>query len=193
MKFQKLFSEELNEIKEHKIRVGLLSLSLFISIIFLITNLEEEVNAIESPKQIEKPVEEKRTTVKNETKSIKIAGLEKSIKDVELQNPFKSDLIKEVKEEEKQQSQIQEKVISQPRIEDKTQTILILKGTAISGDKKMAIIKCGILKSNSEDKNQIDTLTVKVGDEVAGRKIIDIDKKFVAFDNGERLYLNNEN
>ena len=60
---------------------------------------------------------------------------------------------------------------------------LTLKGTAISGDKKMAIIQ------KSYDKNKSESHMLKLGDEINGKKIIDIGRNFIIFDDGEYLYL----
>ena len=72
-----------------------------------------------------------------------------------------------------------------------------LKGIAINDDTKMAIIQIihGDVTKNdkksqkSKDKSNTESLIVSLGDEVNGRRIIDIGKDFVTFDDGKRLYL----
>lgn len=67
-----------------------------------------------------------------------------------------------------------------PKTEPSKET-LTLKGTAISGDNKRAMILRGD-----------ETLFLTIGDEISGRKISDITADFVTFDNGERVYLQKE-
>ena len=58
---------------------------------------------------------------------------------------------------------------------------IILTGTAISGEVKMAMFL--------RDK---ETLFLTVGEEVGGKKISDISAEFVTFEDGERVYLQKE-
>lgn len=58
---------------------------------------------------------------------------------------------------------------------------VVLTGVAISGETKMAMIL--------RDK---ETLFLTVGEEIGGRKIIDITPEFVTLDDGERVYMQKE-
>ena len=58
---------------------------------------------------------------------------------------------------------------------------LTLTGTAISGDSKTAMIMRGK-----------ETLFVTLGEEIDGRRIVDITSDFVSFDDGERIFLRKE-
>ena len=58
---------------------------------------------------------------------------------------------------------------------------LTLTGTAISGDSKTAMIMRGK-----------ETLFVTLGEEIDGRRIVDITSDFVSFDDGERIFLQKE-
>ena len=58
---------------------------------------------------------------------------------------------------------------------------IILTGTAISGDNKIAMFLRGD-----------ETLFLTVGEEIGGRKIYEISPDFVTFDNGERVYFQKE-
>lgn len=58
---------------------------------------------------------------------------------------------------------------------------LTLTGTAISGDNKTAMILRGK-----------ETLFVTLGEEIDGRRIVDITPDFVSFDDGERIFLRKE-
>ena len=224
-KLQEFYHKELNEIKQHKTRFGAIAASLVFSLmVFSFTNGEEEIKEaveIEPPKAV---ANADKTLSKSETNSklTRIAGLEKASEDVGLTNPFKVD--------------VNESPVNEPKTENKLPTItpafnpptqlpksieskepakkivLILKGTAISGDKKIAIIYRRIVDKNkfkdinnksdndsknklnsTKDENEIESLMLTLGDEVDGKIIIEIGKDSVIFDNGERLYLQKGN
>ena len=58
--------------------------------------------------------------------------------------------------------------------------IQIIHGDVTKDDKK---------SKSSKDKNNTESLIVSLGDEVNGRRIINIEKNFVTFDDGQKLYL----
>ena len=39
------------------------------------------------------------------------------------------------------------------------------------------------------DKSKSESLLINIGDEIEGRRIVNIDKDFVVFDNGHTLYI----
>ena len=96
-KLRRLYNRELSEIKQHKVRLGILAASVVVSlVIFAFANDEEKVNAtpeVEVPKVVE-PKDNVKSVAKNEktSKFTKIAGLDKAAKGVELINPFKVDV-----------------------------------------------------------------------------------------------------
>lgn len=61
----------------------------------------------------------------------------------------------------------------------------ILRGTAIHGDNKTALIQKIIPDENSID----DTLILKTGDVIGGRRVVDISADSVTFDDGAQLRL----
>jgi len=69
-------------------------------------------------------------------------------------------------------------VVIQPPEPPTPREPLTLTGTAISGDNKTAMI----LRGN-------ETLFVTTGEEIDGRRIVDITPEFVTFDDGERIFL----
>ena len=208
-KLQEFYHKELNEIKQHKTRFGILAASLVFSLmVFAFTNGEEEIKEaveIEPPKAVandDKPLSKSETN----SKLTRIAGLEKASEDVELVNPFKVDVnespVNEPKTENKlptitpafnPPTQLPKSIESKEPAE---KVVLILKGTAISGDKKMAIIQRGISNKTdskdsqiSNDKAKMESFLLNLGDEIDGRRIIEINRNFIVFDNNEYLYL----
>lgn len=71
-------------------------------------------------------------------------------------------------------------IIEPPKPEPPKEQI-ILTGTAISGDNKTAMFLRGS-----------ETVFLTVGEEIGGRKISDITSDFVTFDDGERIYFQKE-
>ena len=153
----------------------------------------------------------------NASRSTQVLGLSRASEDVSLVNPFKSDLPKPtpvienkppVKNEplptpalpvQNDLTDIPEPPQELPvnnldldlesEVELEPVTILILKGTAISGDKKMAIIQIGTPNTNENKNQNLETRIVKIGDAIEGRIITDIEKDFILFDDGQRLNL----
>ena len=75
--------------------------------------------------------------------------------------------------------------------------MLTLKGTAISDDKKLAVVRREVVTSNNKSDDQPDDRSnsqpenrlLKIGEAIDGRKVVDIGKDYVAFEDGERLEL----
>ena len=207
-KIKDFYYRELNEIREHKTRLGAIMTSLVASLmIFTFTSNEEDAKITsdtETPKAVVK-TDNKAKNNETNSKLTRIAGLEKASEGVELINPFKVD----VKESQVAESKSENKpVMNAPAFNPPKPTapikadepfekiILTLKGTAISGDKKMAIIQRSTVDKNnsknsktSKDNSKQESFILSLGDEVDGRKIIDIDKFSVTFDDGYRLYI----
>lgn len=151
----------------------------------------------------------------NNSRSTQVLGLSRASEDVSLVNPFKSDLPKPtpvienkppVKNEplptpalpvqndltdipEPPQELPVNNLDLESEVEPEPATILILKGTAISGDKKMAIIQIGTHNTNDNKNQNLETRIVKIGDTIEGRIITDIEKDFILFNDGQRLNL----
>ena len=208
-RFLKIYDKEINEIKQNKKRFGVIIVTLMTSLLmFTFTNNDDEIvstSEVETPKATAKAEDENSAKSKGTAKLTKIAGLEKATEDVKLVNPFKVDVqepkVAEFKTENKP-------VINTPAFnppkptmpiktdESSEKIVFTLKGIAISGDKKMAIIQRSTAdKNNSKDtKSSTDTSTqesfiLNLGDEVAGRRIVEIDKFSVTFDDGYKLYI----
>ena len=198
---KKFLERERDEIIQHKQRFIAIIVAFVASIIciFAFNTDEETTTQSTDPKKVVETADNKPVQ-KSKNKSVErksILGLDKIVAENEIVNPFKVDIEKppEVKNSE---IKTDVKTINQPTLsiknvlpKDEEKIILTLNGTAISGDKKMAIIQRNIVnKHNSKDeKKQIESLLLNVGDSVDGRKIIDIGKNFIAFDDGQKLYI----
>ena len=198
-----LIDSELVELREHRRRVGFLLTALFVCLIILALDNEEapppaaQIAEDEPATAPVKPVEriDRRT---------EIIGLARASEDVELINPFAVDLPKPPPEPlivpltappppprlSVPPSPVESKSFEPP--EPPLRVMLTLKGTAISDDKKLAIVHREIL-SNKETENQSDDRSKKyvlaIGEAIEGRKVVDIGKDYVAFEDGERLEL----
>ena len=205
---RKIYDREFSEIKQHKKRFGAIIASLVVSLLlFAFTDNEEPVKAtpdIETAKVVE-PKKNAKTAANNEIKSKfkNVAGLEKVSENADIINPFKVDIEKPPKNKTENKSiEVPAPVFTPPALpeapaQNKTaepveKVVLILKGVAISGDKKMAIIQRGTNindkdSKTSEGKNSAESFLLSLGDEIDGRRIIDISKDSITFDNGHKL------
>lgn len=215
-KLKKFLDREIAEIKEHKNRLIAMAIaSLILSGVLLFSGNEEasEIAKNENPPSVEKVAPKNRTEKKSEPRFKSIKGLERAAAEMEIINPFKVDIEKPQEPANKEtESELENKPLevepvpkkpvdtpnykeSDKSIEPKDKVVLILKGTAISGDKKMAIIQRNIEskndspKSKSSNDNKSKSMMLKIGDKIDDKQIISIDKNFVIFDDGECLYL----
>ena len=206
------WAKEVNEIMQNKLRFGLIVASLVASVaIFVFTYSEAEVTTTvddESPKvaaasndkSISNKTSVKGKSDKSTSKVTSITGLEKALEGGELINPFKSDLVKPPIEAKSPKPVIiptpqTPKPVPIKTVEISDKIVLILKGTAISGDKKMAIIQRSVVNeknpkdSKAKDSSKSESLLLNIGDEVEGRRIVDIGKDSVTFEDGHKLHL----
>ena len=225
---KKFLDREISEIKEHKNRLIVLAAASVIAAgVFILNGTDEEkaagVSEKEKPISVEK-ASKNRTEKKSEPKFTSIKGLEKAAAEVDVINPFKVDIAKSQESVDKKaesKSDIKPAEVnpvpaisvvtpvntkeSNKSIEPKEKVVLILKGTAISGDKKMAIIQRNNNnsskskpsnnendKANKTDKSKVENFILNVGDKIDDRQIINIDKNSVTFDDGQKLYLQEE-
>ena len=216
----KFLDRELKEIRKNKRRIlTLFACVLFAIGIFVFANSGEKIdnNSNEAvPKVDTKKLNDKSNSdKKTESKLTAIKGLERAAANVELINPFKVDIQnpapvvdnKPVEAAKVPPTPTIAPVISPTQsaqtenTEPKEKIILILKGTAISGDKKMAVIQREIIKNhkskednepkdpqNKTSNNKIESYQLSIGDEIDGKIILDIGRNFIVFDNDEFLY-----
>ena len=202
---QEFLDNELAELREHKRRIALLLFSLFGLLTVVIFDGAEPVresSVEEVPITSEPRVEKKSMPVKD--RRTEIIGLAKASEDVKLINPFAVDLPKPPPEPiiipiasppppppttlkpkpalEKKSIEKLESPPSAPRV------MLTLKGTAISDDKKIAVVHREIVSTEDKSGN-VESRLLKIGESLDGRKVVDIGKNFVEFEDGKRLEL----
>ena len=207
-RLKEFYDREINEIMHNKLRFGCI-VATFVSAIalFAFTDTETEVTEAsdnESPKVAtasnDKSNSDKtsdKSSDKPASKVTNITGLERASEGGELINPFKSDLVKppiETKSPKPESIPIPQMPKSAPikttDISDKV--VLTLKGTAISGDKKMAIIQRCVIKSKGtkdSENPKLESIMVKIGDKIDNHIVVDIGKNFIVFDDGRHLSL----
>ena len=183
---KKFLSRELDELKQNKIRVIALIACLIVALIFLIADDSsggEKIVLDDAP-----PV--------TKDLPVKVLPVEKSPDGVTIVLGANADallIVDPFADEEKPQPPpapqpspptpplpvIPSPVTIQPppQIEQPREQF-ILTGTAISGNNKTAMF----LRDN-------ETLFKTIGDELGGRRIVDITADFVTLDNNERIYL----
>ena len=200
------YYREINEIKQNKLRFGAIVAALAASVaLFFITDTETEVTAAadsESSKVIaavnDDPLDDKPSnkdkSEKPASKVTSITGLERASEVEGLINPFKSDLATppvEKKFTEPPAIPLPPSIPTPAKTVDAdSQVVLILKGTAISGDKKMAIIqRSTTTKDKTKDQFHSESVMLNLGDTFEGRRIVSIGRNFIAFDDGQYLYV----
>ncbi|MBQ9480333.1 MAG: hypothetical protein IJU71_12385 [Selenomonadaceae bacterium] len=203
-----LLDSELVELREHRRRVGFLLTALFVCLIILALDNEE------APPPAAQLVEDEPATapvkpVERIDRRTEIIGLARASEDVELINPFAVDLPKPPPEPlivpitappppprlSVPPSTVESKSFEPP--EPPLRVMLTLKGTAISDDKKLAVVRREVVTSNNKSDDQPDDRSnsqpenrlLKIGEAIDGRKVVDIGKDYVAFEDGERLEL----
>ena len=207
-KLRSFYEQELNEIKQHKLRFGLIAASLAASIVLFFFFEEDNESATVSNDAAPKVVSVTKDTAsinskevhKTTSKVTEVIGLKRASADAELINPFKVDII-DSKPPTIQPPAVVPTVPTLPLQQTKTpepdrQIVLILKGTAISGNRKMAIIQRSVVGKNSskdsedsKNKDKSESMMLSLGDIIDGRRIVDISRDFITFDDGHDLYI----
>ncbi len=178
------WQQNLKEIRENKLRFSMLLIALALVLILALSNSEsgEEISLTEPP-QIE--TAEEFVPVSNANV---IVALGADSGDLLVQNPFKAEpeiepppaeILPPIPEIPSQPEIIIPQIVAQD--EPKSAEKFILRGTAIIGGTKSALIQ----KNSSEDN-----LIVKIGDTLSGKIIIDIAQDSLTFDDGSTMILN---
>lgn len=198
-KLKNFWQKDLNELKENPLRFGGLLICFIAAVaLFFSDDGGEQVNISENPVPVENV--ETPAPVANDTKVIAVKNAKNSSDDKNItvvlganseelivHDPFK------VPQKEKIETlppaeipTVQPVIIppvaqEQPKLSEK----FILRGTAIVGYKKSALIQM-----ISNDKNSAaENLILEIGDTLGGKKIIDISQDFLTFDDGEILFI----
>ena len=207
-----LLDSELIELREHRRRVAFLLTALFV--LAVIAMLDDN----DAPQPSAKLVDDTSAAVDEPSvdpiettdRRTEIMGLAKAAEDVQLINPFAVDLPKPPPEPlvvpivappppprlsapavaDTRAVEIQQPVeMPEPPLK----VMLTLKGTAISDDKKLAVVRREVVTSKDKSDERLDDRTenrlLKIGEAIDGHKVVEIGKDFVAFDDGERLEL----
>ena len=178
--FEKFLKNEIEELRQNKIRLIGLGICLIFAIGFALWNYfdtGEEIILNENP-----ATEGKKSSVQKVTseKITKVIGANSDI--LFVKNPFYVEKI--VEEQKIEPIKIEKKIIEPEKVEKipEVEEKFILLGTAITTEEKSALIQH---KINSATEN----LFLTIGDEIGGKKIIDIAEDFLILEDGEKLYL----
>lgn len=182
---KKLLSSDLEEIKQHKIRVIALGVCAVALLIFVTVdeNSGEEIN-LNEPTEISKPVAKDLPVTKD--LPAKPLPVEKNSEGVTLVMGANADALTVgnpfLGEEKINPPKPATPILIQPPAipQAKSKEKISLTGTAISGGNKTAMFL--------RDK---ETIFLTIGDELNGRRIVDITPDFVTFADGGRVYVQN--
>ncbi|MBR0061901.1 MAG: hypothetical protein IJP68_10535 [Selenomonadaceae bacterium] len=185
---KEILRRELDELKQNKIRVGILAACVVILLIVWITDGsdgEEIVLTDEPPLTKDLPI--KTLPVAKSPDGVKII-LGATADRLFIGDPFavEEKVAPEPPPTPKPTPPLPKIpppsiIIEPPPEPEKPKEKIILTGTAISGDNKTAMFLRGD-----------ETLFLTIGEEIGGRKISEISPDFVTFDNGERIYFQKE-
>ena len=187
--FERIWQENLREIRENKVRFAAICILFAVAVIlFLADDGGEDIILTENPVPVEnvetagnvdataKIVTVKNSPVSNANENIKIV-LGANSDGLFVRDPFK------VPPKEKE---ITPPVIVQPVAQvQNPKEKFILRGTAIIGANKTALIQ----KIDGDKKSSEENFILGIGDNLNGKKIIDIAADSVFLDDGEILYL----
>ena len=187
--FKKFLERELDELKKNKVRAAALGVCfVVVLILWLIDDNSggEEINLNEPTKIVEnKPPATKDLPVVNLPAEKSVDGvtlvLGANADPLFIGDPFAGEeKTKPPKVSTPPPIVIQPPPATPPKIPEqpKPQEKIILTGTAISGANKTAMFLRGK-----------ETLFLTVGEEIGGKKISDITPDFVAFEDGERVFI----
>ncbi len=202
-KLKNFWQKDLNELKENPLRFGglLICFIAAVALFFSDDSGGEQVNIAENPAPVEN-VENVETPapVANDKKVVAVKNAKNSSADKNItvvlganseelvvHDPFKVPQKEKIETPSPAEIPTVQPVIippvaqEQPKLSEK----FILRGTAIVGYKKSALIQM-----ISNDKNSAaENLILEIGDTLGGKKIIDISQDFLTFDDGEILFI----
>ena len=198
-KLQNFWQNDLKEIKESPVRFGGLLICFIATIILFFTDDGggEEINLSENPAPVEtvenvsgdkKIVPVKIAATSDADKNITVV-LGANSDSLYIHDPFKVHVEEKIEEPSPVEIPTVQPVIIAPPppvAQDSIKPVvkIFLRGTAVIGDKKSALIQI-----ISDKDSAAENLILEIGDNLDGKKIIDINQEFVTFDNGENLPL----
>lgn len=182
---KKLLSHELDELKENKIRAGALGVCFAVLLIFWVADDNsdgEEIVLDESP-PLTKDLPVKQLPVTKSPDGVTLV-LGANANALFIGDPFAFEEKPKAQPPQPLPKIPEPPVVIQPPPEPKAEPPkepITLTGTAISGNSKTAMFLRGK-----------ETLFLTVGEEIDGRRIVDITPEFVTFASGECVYLQRE-
>lgn len=186
------WQDNLAEIRENKIRFGAILTCLIVAVIFALadsTAADTEI-PVETPPPVEVPADKpiQPAAVPTASENLKVVfGANSS--ELYVSDPFTAPVV-EIPEpapppvpEPELPAELPPVPVEIPAAPKESTETFALKGTAITGDFKTAIIH----KISGGDKAQ--NLVVSVGDTLGNRRVVDITASFVALDDGSQINL----
>lgn len=201
-KLQDFWQSQIAEIKENKIRFAAVFTCFVIVVILFLTDENsdgEEINLSENPAPVETPANTENITAGKKiitVKNVSVSNANKNITAVigansdnlYVADPFKVPPKPKIEPPPEISVEIPV-VITQPPVAQVPIILnekFILRGTAIIGKKKSALIQKIIPdEKNSDEEN----LILEIGDTLNGKKIIDINQESLTLDDGSKLFI----
>ena len=195
---KKFFKAQLEEVRENKLRFGLLAVTCIVAIIFAVydsleSGEEIDLDAPQKVAQVETPVKDIPSTNKTvAVSSDKVkAVIGANADEVFVYDPFKNpkppakvEMPVEVEKKNLPPEPPAESVIVMPPVvevskppEDK----FFLRGTAL-GDTKTALVE-------KVSNGKSETLFLQIGDKINNKVIVDIATNFIILNDGETIYI----
>ncbi|MBR4642440.1 MAG: hypothetical protein IKO74_06915 [Selenomonadaceae bacterium] len=180
---KKFLQRELEELKQNKVRAIALGVCLLILLIFLISDDSggEEIILNETPLPVTKDLPAVNLPEKKSPDGVTLV-LGANAEKLFIGDPFAG---KEKPKTSPKPKPIElPPIVIQPPPQEKPVKLeekIILTGTAISGEKKLAMFLRGK-----------ETLFLTIGEEIGGKKIFDISPDFVTFEGGEKFFIQKE-
>ncbi len=201
-KLKDFWQSNLKEIQENKIRFAAVFICFVVAVIFYFADENstgEEINLTETPAPVENPVlveqvdtNKKIITVKNAATSNAAenitAVLGANSDDLYVADPFKVPSKPKIETPPPlPEIPAAPEIIQQPvaQVPPAPTEKFILRGTAITGDKKSALIQ----KIIPDEKTAEENLILELGDTLNGKKIIDIDNDSLTLDDNSKIFI----
>ena len=179
---KEFFKSQLDEISQNKLRIGLLTLILIGTLIYASTDFEtgEEIELDETAKDLSA-----KTVAVNSEKVKSVIGA--SNEEFYIYDPFHNPAPPDEKVEEILPP-VEPVIIVQPveKVEEvpkPPEEKFILKAVALSENKTALVEKIS--------EGNVETIFVKIGDTIGGKKISDIDADFIKFDDNSIMTIEN--
>lgn len=197
-KLQNFWQAQLDEIKENKLRFVAVFICFIVAVIFYFTDensngeeidLSENVTPVETPEPVENvDADKKIITVKNAAtsnadKNITVV-LGANSENLYVRDPFKVPPKPKIQPPPELSAIVVPPPVAQ--IPPAPTAKFILRGTAIIGEKKSALIQKIILDDKNSDE---ENLILEIGDTLNGKKIIDINQESLTLDDNSKIFI----